>query len=76
MYQLRFSCAGTVRKAAPIAGPGGTAIVTTLRHRSGALTAAPMVPGAPQSWPMITPGSPPPRASWNPFASSASAAVW
>ena len=64
------------KNAAPSAPLGGTAIVTTLRHRSGANAAAPYVAVAPQSWPMITASPSPPSASWKPIASTASMPVW
>ena len=49
MYQERLTCLRFVTKAVASAPPGGTAMDTTARQRSGACPAAPYTVGAPQS---------------------------
>ena len=55
---------------------GGTASVTTRRQWSGANAAAPYAVSAPQSLPIRTARSSPPRASCSPTASATSAPSW
>jgi hypothetical protein len=76
MYQDRFHCAGLLRNEVPIAGAGGTAIVTHLFHRSGLCGTAACTAPAPQSLPIRYASPSPASASVSAIASSASSCVW